>query len=83
MNLIEAIKSGRPFKRSSWDRDFVRPPFVNLNLPAQDLIADDWEVEQTSVTITRKDFDSAWSKIWPNDPQFDSERNLIAKELGL
>lgn len=88
MTIIEAIKSGRPFKRSSWNRDFIRPPFVNLNLPAEDLIADDWEVESTPVTITREQFDAAWRKAEDICENMEITTRhylyeLVVRELGL
>ena len=57
MNLIDAIKSGKRFRRSSWHalRDWVRPiSNMCLSIPVDDVRADDWEIEQTSVTITRE-----------------------------
>ena len=57
MNLIDAIKSGKRFRRSSWHalRDWVRPiSNMCLSIPVDDILADDWEIEQTSVTITRE-----------------------------
>ena len=47
----------------------------------------------SNVTITREQFDAAWSKLWPYDAYNDSlnsincytklERDALAKELGL
>ena len=101
MNIIEAIKSGKRYRRKeepvkiltinsarcgptlkqSWYE--AAPDTTHYVFLTRDVLADDWEVESEPVTITREEFDAAWSKIWPNDPQFDSERNLIAEELGL
>ena len=89
MNIIEAIKSGKPFKRSLWTRDYVRPPFVNLNLPAEDLLADDWEVEEASVQVTNTTFVAAFNEAVA---ELDIAHapfmhlalvNTIAKKLGL
>ena len=54
-----------------------------MEFTREQLIADDWEVESQPVTITRKDFDATWKKVWPHDPQFMLERNQLAIELGL
>lgn len=91
MNLIEAIRSGKPFKRKTDDEDswwFIQnemityewgpkhgmpPPGLDEEDPAlwsyigegssygmqieiQDLLANDWEILEPSVTITRTQF---------------------------
>lgn len=100
MNLIEAIKSGKRFRRKSWTSPknwLTEKGELNLNhcleLPIDAIIAGDWEVEQPPATITREQFDAAWSKLWPQDAYNDSlnsincytklERDALAKELGL
>lgn len=78
MNIIEAIKSGKRFKRKSeiaWMSDDQLYNYVKA-----DIIADDWEVESQPVTITRKDLDKAWAKARSN-MLIDVE--VLAKELGL
>jgi len=51
MNIIEAVKSGKRFKRSgisSWvEPEEAQDLFRNLDYSA--LIADDWEVEEVNV----------------------------------
>jgi hypothetical protein len=62
MNLIEAIKSGRRFRRSSWtSRDYYPTDSGWVNLPIEAVVADDWEVEEPTSTITLEQFDKAWS----------------------
>ena len=61
MNIIEAIKSGKDFKRKSWDKrnylyidiglvcDLIRyrsnNEYIN-NIPCENLIAEDWEIKE-------------------------------------
>lgn len=83
MNIIGAIKSGKRFKRaknSVWvgpkeAQDLVR------NIDYISLLADDWEVEEEKVTVTKRQLEAAWKKVIV----FDSPivRDLLAKELGL
>jgi hypothetical protein len=88
MNIIDAIKSGKRFKRKVWLHYPAEKTFC-----ATDIVADDWEVESQPVTITREQFDAAWKKVWPHDPYGDGlnsinpysdvARSALAKELGL
>jgi len=56
MNILEAIKSGRPFRRKGWDDYLVLDgDYFLKNMEAikkELLLADDWEVEDTTITIT-------------------------------
>ena len=83
MNIIDAIKSGKRFRRIEWSiHDWIA--YDRNDLPARlsrsDIIASDWETEETSVTITRKDFEKAWKK--GTDGALISI-DLVAKALGL
>lgn len=102
MNIIEAIKSGKPFRRQGhahWMQtsgDYVRvhepdgPSMVEFD--RRDLLADDWEISEPTVTITAKKFWDAWAKVLKQE---DARRALLmgplvidlmailAKELGL
>ncbi len=83
MNLIEAIKSGRRFKRKVW------PHYPAENTFCQnDIIADDWEVESQPVTITREQFDAAWRRALDvsENMQITTQHylyELVVRELGL
>lgn len=72
MNIIEAIKSGRPFRRqqfTNWytgigmgdllalDRDYRYP------LCEADLLADDWEIQERKVEITARQFVEACDEV--------------------
>lgn len=52
MNLIEAIKSGRPHKRPGISGWIHSSEAYN----AKDIVADDWEIFEPSVKITRTQF---------------------------
>lgn len=81
MNIIDAINSGKKCKRRPWKKRWINPAQGKLlNLNIEDISANDWEVEERSVKITREQFDAAWSKLWPHDAL---DRNALAKELGL
>lgn len=77
MSIIEAIKSGRPFRRQggSWLR---KAPFGNFweHLSSEGkwaqtsfivpdaIVADDWEIQEPSVTITRTEFYKAAQELF-------------------
>lgn len=105
MNLIEAIKSGKRFRRSSWTHPVWLESHTedklnhSLDLQIESVIADDWEVEEVQVTITREQFDKAWSEALAAHFKLDSSwefgrweivvdnhssiKKLLVKELGL
>ena len=68
MTLIEAIKSGRPFRRKSvlscWygvvgDVVKYQPGMSDAyvaNLKVEDILADDWEIQEPTVTISASQF---------------------------
>lgn len=93
MNIREAIKSGRRFRRkpgNMWDPNFWYDALSEADITNrlcrpmwayEDLVADDWEVEESSVTIYRSQFEAAWKRVVLFDaPQV---KDLLAKELGL
>lgn len=88
INLIEAIKSGKRFRRPSWTSDMIaekREGYNTFQFEYWDLIADDWFIVEPTVTITAKQFWDAAKKIYPmTDSKFDSWAfQKLAKELGL
>jgi len=68
VNIIEAINSGKRFRRKVWDKDKQQLSWNEvygtqpLEIAYGDAVADDWEVEETTVTITRTQFDEAWDR---------------------
>jgi hypothetical protein len=66
MNLIDAVKSGRPFRRKAhsshspeyftpreWVDSFGLGDFENQEVMVADILADDYELEEPEVRITR------------------------------
>jgi hypothetical protein len=89
MNIIEAVGSGRKFKRPEWSKYYSANQIVLVQLTSQDLLANDWEVEEKQVPITRSQFDKAWN-IAHSETQFIHEDRRefaiyerLIEELGL
>ena len=91
MNLIDAVKSGKSFKRPEW-RHFYSAPAqllftvedIRLQLTIEDILADDWEVEEKQITITESDFNKAVVKtgnLYYQDQGYWAD--ALKKELGL
>lgn len=82
MNIIEAIKSGKRFKRQHWEVFLYSQG--DYNFPSSDILADDWEVEDQAVMVTREQLEAAWREVigW-NEPNGASTFEAISKELGL
>lgn len=65
MNIIEAIKSGKRFRHSltgtSWFNPIKDPDtsLVHLKLDVNQLVSNDWEVEEEKATITAAQFQKA------------------------
>ncbi len=82
MNIIDAIKSGRRFKRKSQpNQGYLYQAGAGVTFYEDDILADDWEVEQTPVTITREQFDKAFHDV--SVYYAPILRDVLAKELGL
>ncbi len=85
MNLIEAIKSGMPFKRLNWQvwtsyygTHITQPGLTQgarqAHLCYDDILANDWEIQEMSVTITSSQF-------WKAASVFGIERASIGCEM--
>jgi hypothetical protein len=92
MNIIEAIKSGRPFRRNNEDGNLWLTPLDPVKdgcfqFLLADILADDWEVESASVTITREQFNAAWDKALDDSAVRGFNclalHHCLTKELGL
>ncbi len=89
MNIIEAIKSGKRFRRRGQPRYLELFHDIDLCLSAVDITADDWEVEDVPVPLTKEQFLKAWDRAVGSNNNMDiyaglaSLRYLVAKELGL
>ena len=59
MNLIEAVKSGKRFKRKThtlWNDNL---PDTIYEFSYRSILADDWEIEERKIEITESEFDKA------------------------
>jgi hypothetical protein len=100
MNIIEAIKSGKRFRRPAW-KEWSTDTQCNAGyvwssgnqggsttvsgmfLQSADITADDWEIEEKKVEITRSQFFSAVDKVLAKAFDGTPRSHEIAKELGL
>lgn len=69
MNLIDAIKSGKQFRRKSQpNQDFWFRPMDTHSFTQDEIIAEDWEVEEEKIEITwtelSEKYNSAWNKFY-------------------
>lgn len=86
MNIIEAMKSGKPFKRRGWDDYiFIDDAYFLKNpdsLKKEFLLADDWEVQEPQCTISQKEF---WQAVVQAQQSGDAKTLVfrLAKLLGL
>lgn len=82
MNLIDAIKSARPFRRKGkggggfW---FVstEPSFATV-----DIIADDWEIQEPTVMITTRQFWDAFDLVVSEAKGFGMAPVTVAEGLA-
>jgi len=105
MNLIDAIKSGRPFKRADgwWTEWIVMHGNINqspmdgyafwsedgclIGVTKEDFIAGDWEIQESSISITPTQFWDAYNRRC-NHSHIETDygyrvAKAIANELGL
>lgn len=87
MNLIDAIKSGKRFKRREWS-EYIELKYgidTYIAYSAESIIAEDWEVEEKKIEITESQLLEAWQKaIMINEFNANYERfETLKRELGL
>ena len=90
MNLIEAIKTGKRIRRKLWAENLGEDTWIlhpnHWNFLNEDILADDWEVYDMTVTVTLQQFDSAWDRALEKYNQYGNSalfKDLLTKELGL
>lgn len=66
MTLQEAIKSGKRFKRPYWNTWHDRSSIGRTYICAVSILADDWEIEEKKVEVSRHDIDAAFRRLLPN-----------------
>ena len=89
MNLLEALKSGKPFYRKNWTRRPITHKEIG-QLTKEEMLADDWLVDskeiEKQVTITSLDFDWAVVSLdFDGKTEVPSEEYLLKlkRKLGL
>ena len=94
MTLIEAIKSGRHFRRPcfahNWmgyslkDQVMKRADGQEYCPCKEDILADDWEIEEKKVEITLSALRETWDRCFRHAKSDETyEFQMLAKELGL
>lgn len=63
MNLIEALKTGKRFRRPTWGIYYSVSHEGFFELTAEDALAEDWEVEKITIPLTGEVFDNAVRKV--------------------
>jgi len=85
MNIIDAIKSGKPFKRTNIIMDWLKANRYDeiLGLSVFDIIADDWEIQEKQITISESQLEDVIKqsliKLGSSSSNFIEH---IKKELG-
>jgi hypothetical protein len=86
MNIIEATKSGKKMRRKGWEAYWNTN---DLSYTREDLLADDWEVEQVPVSITQEQFFHAFAEALKETGAFRDYGsytevvNVMAQKLGI
>lgn len=100
MNIYEALKSGKRYRRppgKMYDPNFWYPALcqsviadrtIRTMFTFEDMIADDWEVEEKQVTLTESHFEAAINRANQsfsiyNPPHICEYLTQLKKELGL
>lgn len=91
MNLIDAIKSGKPYRRQGesdwvlkWDgcfSEWLRYENCRATFTAGDILADNWEIQEPTVTITRAQLEKAITQ-WIHEVDGLNISDGIASRLG-
>lgn len=84
MNIIQAIKSGKRFKRK-YHSDWMQAEVCrDLSISAIDILEDDWHTEEKSVEVTATMVRQAVAKLHGRYiGSLDETADFIIKELGL
>ena len=64
MNIVDAFRSGKNVRRKAWDAAFFNPAAGGdeITLSSADIVANDWEVEEKTVTLTISDLSKAYDE---------------------
>lgn len=64
MNIVDAFKSGKNVRRKAWSTGYFDPSAGGdqVTLTSSDILANDWEVEGSVVTLTVEDLSKAYDE---------------------
>jgi hypothetical protein len=84
MKLAEALLLN-PVKvwRTSWIKGFYISAITRVNLDMEELLADDWCVEEKSIQINMTDLKALVNKHIADGFELNSKFEQMAKEMGL
>jgi hypothetical protein len=90
MNLIEAVKSGKPFRRKAWANAtfFFNPKDQTMQdeemFSVSDILANDFEIEEKTITISESEFEKRIAKvkkeIFSGEPIIDTIKKALFGE---
>lgn len=84
MTIIEALKSGKRFRRRSRGGDLWNSPFEQLptcrSITLCDIVEDDWEIDCGKIEVSYSQLREAFVFSHRSDGEYDF--NLLAKKLG-
>jgi hypothetical protein len=88
VTIIEVFKSGKRFRRTSWQGNAWFKTSDIVPWSKSDILATDWEVEEKQVTITESDFNAALVRTTNSFSIYDGPNTCeylrqLKKELGL
>lgn len=81
MNIYEAIKSGKRFRRPLWEA-WITLDMGYIQLHRLNALATDWEVEEREVTLTESQINDTFLKIYGTNPNFTSKWVMFLEALG-
>ncbi len=81
MNIIDAVKSGRPFKRKG-HAHYTHPLQDGVFVSKEDLLADDWELETEKKELSWYDIRIAIAKVYNCDLSNNLSLHALKEELG-
>lgn len=83
MNLIDAMKSGRRFKRPNYETWYHFESYKEV-FTGREVLADDWEIEplqEQKIELTKKQIEDAWEACFYMSGEFKNI-NFLCKKLG-
>lgn len=84
MNIVEAMRSGKRYRQIG-DWGYYNPPAESKNygFSVEQILADNWEVEGTPVTVTREYLLRAYFEALKSDDVKDGRTGLIHEMIRM